>query len=372
MNEYAGSAPLLALSSGMPEKKIGDTAWSWTEDQHISGNTTLLNSGGVNSSATSLTVADSNLWVVNSIILAEATSEYLLVTAVSGNTVTVKRGLAGSTAASIAENARLQLIGNAWAEGSGKPSPVSQLGESYSNLVQIFKNGWAITGTAKAVQYQQGSKLALNKSQCGQYHAEDIERSFWFGRKGIEVIGGAEYRMTSGIDQQISLYGGQVVSANYGGAGQMSMAGLFNFIRLIFDRRVKGFPNERIAFTSSAVLEMIQTMVRKDSSYQITPVPTTYGMNVWEINFLGNSLKFMTHPMFVENPTWSKLLYVLHPGLIEKKILRPTITQEFLIENNTNAGVDADEGFILDEMGFHLAGARLTGKMTNITTAVVS
>ena len=372
MNEIAGSAPLLALSSGMPESKISDTGWSWIEDQHIAGSTTLLDAGGVNSSATTLNVADSNLWVAGSIILAEATGEHLYVSAVSGNAVTVVRGIGGSTAQAIAQDARLQLLGNAWAEGSGKPSPVSQQGESYSNLVQIFKNGWAITGTAKQIQFLTGSKLAQNKAQCAQYHAEDIERTFWFGRKGQQVIGGNEIRLTNGIDNQLNSYGGQVVSANYGGAGQMSVAGLFNFIRLIFDRRVKGFPNERIAFTSSAVLELIQTMIRKDSSYNIQPVPNAYGMNVWQIDFLGNSLKFMTHPLFVENPTWAKLLYVLHPGLIEKKILRPTVTQEYLIERNTNAGVDADEGFILDEMGFHLGGARLCGEMKNIVTAVAS
>ena len=372
MHEYAGSAPLLALSAGMPETKISDTGWSWTEDQHIAGSTTLTNSGGVNSSATSITVADSNLWVPNSIILAEATSEHLLVTAVSGNTITVVRGIAGTTAASIAQDARLQLLGNAWGEGTGKPSPVTQLGESYTNMVQIFKNGWSITGTAKAIQFVTGSKLAHNKAMCAQYHAEDIERTFWFGKKGQQVINGVEYRLTNGIDAQINSYGGRVVSANAGGAGQMNMAGLFNFIRLIFDRKAKGFPNERIAFTSSAVLELIQSMIRKDGVYQLHPVPNSFGMDVWTIDFLGNKLKLMTHPLFVENPTWAKYLYVLHPGLIEKKILRPTVTQQYLIDANTNAGVDADEGFILDEMGFHLGGARLTGLMTNISTAVAS
>lgn len=371
MHGLAGSAPLLALSSGMPEVPVSDTSWSWTEDQHISGNTT--NVGAQNSSATALTVADSNLWVPQSVLLVEATGEHMLVTAVSGNSITVVRGIAGTTAASISDGARIQSIGTAFKEGGGKPAPVTQQGETYTNIVQIFKNGWAITGTAKAVKYALGSKLAHNKETCFAYHAEDIERAFLFGKKGQQVINGDEYRFSNGILNQISLYGGLVVSAAYGGTpGNMSIAGLTNFIRKVFDRRVKGLPNERIAFTSTSVVELMQHMARLDSTVEINVNTDTFGFNITTISFMGYQLKLMTHPLMVENPTWATQMYVFHPGLIEKRILRPTWTEEFGPAKENNNGVDADEGYIADEMGFHVAGARTMGMMTNISAAVAS
>lgn len=371
MNGYGGTAPMLALSAGMPETPISDTAWSWTEDQHISGNTTCP--GGVNNSATSIPVADANLWVPQSVLLVESTGEHMLVTAVSGNTITVVRGIAGTTGTTIPAAARIQLLGTAFKEGGGKPTPITQLGETYTNLCQIFKNGWSLTGTAKAISYTQGSRLARNKQTCFQYHAEDIERSFIFGKRGQTIINNEEYRFSNGIVNQISTYGGLVVSAAYGGnAGNMSISGLQNFVRLIFDKVIKGMPNERIVFTSSAVLELIQNMVRLDSHFEITTETTSYGFSVMTLTFLGNTLKLMTHPMFVENATWAKTMLVLHPGLIEKKILRQTWTEEFTQAKANNAGVDAEEGYIGDEMGFHVAGARVMGYMTNISAAVAS
>jgi len=368
---YGGTAPLLALSSGMAEEQVSDTAWSWTEDQHISGNTTTTTN--YNTAATDLTVVDSNIWVPQTILMVEATGERMLVTAVVGNVVTVVRGLFGSTAQAIANAARLQSIGTAFPEAGGKPAPVTQFGETYTNLVQIFKNGWALSGTAKAVKYAAGSKLAYNKQHAIQYHAEDIERAFIFGARGQAVINNQEYRVSDGVINMISQYGGLVQSAAYGGnAGTMALAGLQSFMRLIFDRQIKGMPNERIAFTSSLVLELIQTMARKDTHYELTVKDTQYGFSVSTLNFLGNKLDMMTHPMFVENATWAKQLLVLHPGLIKKKILRPTWTEEFGAARSNNAGIDAEEGFVAEEIGFHLSGARTMGLMTNITTGVAS
>lgn len=374
MNGFAGSAPLLALSSGMPEEKISDTAWSWTEDQHVSGASTTTSS--YNSSATSIVVADSNLWVPNMLLLVESTGERLFVTAVAGNTITVVRGAFGSTAASIGSAARLQSIGTVFAEADGKPSPVVQAGESYTNLVQIFKNGWSVSGTAKAIGFVTGSKLARNKQMAMTYHAEDIERAFLFGTRGQQVIGGKEYRTSNGIKNMIANYGGKVVSAAYGSTpGNMALLGtasLTNFIRQVFDRNVKGMPNERVCFSSSTILELLQIMVKKDSSYFIESNETDFGFNVTTINFLGNVIKIMTHPLFVENPTWSQLFLVLHPGLIKKKILRPTWSEEFGPEKANNAGIDANEGYVADEMGFHLEGARCMGYIDGWTAGVAS
>jgi hypothetical protein len=369
---WAGTLPLLALSAGMKEEKVTDTNWSWIEDTHVSGNGKVVSAA--NSSVTSLTVADTSIWTNRSILLVETTGEYLLVTAVpTATTVTVRRGFAGTTAATIAANATLQIIGTAHEEGGGKPDAVMTFGDSYTNFVQIFKQGWSITGTAKAVSYVTGSKLAESKAQATAFHAENLERSFLFGRKSLTKLDGKELRTSNGIIPQIETYGGIVESANYGSvAGAMSTAGIQDFMRRIFDKNAKGLPNERISLTSSLVLNLIQAMVRKDTRYDLTLADKAYGLDIWKMSFVGNDLKLAVHPLMSENPYWAKELYVLHPGLIKKRVLRPTWTQEFSAGTNTNNGVDADEGFIADELGWELKGAPLHGIMRNITSAVAS
>lgn len=369
---WAGTVPLLALSSGMKEESVSDTGWSWVEDTHISGNGVVTAATANN--VTAIPVADTSIWTKNSVLLVETTGEHILITDIpSNNSITVRRGFAGTIASAIAQNATLQILGTAYEEGGGKPDSVMQFGDSFTNFVQIFKQGWSITGTAKAVKYQLGDKLADSKSQAMAFHAENIERAFFWGRKSITKSNNKEMRTSNGIIPQIEQFGGIVESAAYGGtAGAMALAGFKDFIRRIFDKNAKGYPNERITFTSSKVLNLVQDMVAYDTHYELTLSDKVYGLDVWTLNFLGNQLKFATHPLMSENAYWSKELYVLHPGLIKKRVLRQTWTEEFNAGKANNNGVDADEGYVADELGFELKGANLSGIMRNITTAVPS
>lgn len=366
-----GMAPLLALSSGMPSAPAHDTAFSWIEDSWISGNSPAAET--VNSAATEVDVEDANIWTPNTILMNEDSGEHVLITAITGNTITIIRGLSGTTAAEITDGDRLQSIGTAFAEGSGKPTPVAQRGETRTNYVQIFKNGWAITGTARAIDFLTGSQMAINREQCLAYHAEDIERAFLWGKKDVRVINNQQLRLSDGILAQIEQYGGLVEAANYGGnAGEMSLFGLQNFMRRIFDKRVKGMPNERIAFTGSGVLELIQQMAIMDGTYNIEADETTFGIQVTKLKFFNGTLSLVTHPMMVNNAVWNQEIYVLHPGLIRKRVLRQSWSEEFSPQKQNNQGVDATEGYIAIEMGFEAKGVETMGIMTAIETAVES
>lgn len=371
MMGYTGTAPLLALSSGMPKEAAGDTSFQWVEDSHLSGNTAA--NGSHNSAATTITVDDTSIWTAGSILMNQSSGEYMYITAVlSATQVTVLRGIAGTTAATIADNAILQHVGTAFEEGGGRPEAVTQKGESRSNYVQIFKNGWAVTGTAKAVKFHTGSQLAYNRQQALGYHVEDIERAFLFGRPGVLTRNNKQLRLSGGIVYQIETYGGLVSSANDGGAGQLSMDSILSFLRQIFDRNVKGLPNERISFTGSAVLELIQRMIRKDAQYQIHVDETAYGIKVMRLIGINGDLKLATHPLFSENSIWGHQLHVYHPGLIKKRVLRETWEESFNSDRSNNNGTDADEGYIAIEMGFQVQGVQTMGIYKNIQTAVAS
>src|SRR3546814_2587389 len=78
-----------------------------------------------------------------------------------------------SSIVSITSAHNVQKLGNAFEEASDMPTAVTQQGHPRMNYTQIFRNGWAISGTAKAVKFLTGSKLAHNKKMCASYHAED-------------------------------------------------------------------------------------------------------------------------------------------------------------------------------------------------------
>lgn len=369
MTNPTGDTPLLGLTAGMPKENAADVAFTWFEDAHQAGRQATVSGG----TTTTVVVADGSFYTPNTVLLVEETGEHVFVTAAVGNSLTVIRGLAGTSIVSIDNTMHVQKIGNAHEEASSRPTAVTQQGAPRTNYVQIFRNGWAISGTAKAVKYLTGSKLAHNKEMCATYHAEDVERSFIWGKKTITTYNGQQFRMTDGILTQIEQYGGTVTTANTGAvAGNLSRGDLESFIQSIFTYNVKGQPNERIAFIGNNALAAINRMAFLDGTYNFSQSETKLGVKITEVMTPFGTLKLMTHAMMNENPIWSKEMYVLHPGGIKKRVLRDTFPENYDKHGNGVAGVDADEGAITSEMGIQVGAARVMGIYRNITAAVAT
>jgi len=364
-----GTALMLALSSGMNKSGASDTVFTWFEDSHQSGRSTATGGG----TTTALTVDEGSFYIPGTVLMCEESGEHMLVTAVAGNAITVIRGLAGTNVVAISNGNHLQQIGNAHEEASGMPVAVTQQGAPRMNYVQIFRNGWAISGTAKAVSYRTGNKLARNKQDCATYHAEDMERAFLWGRKHIGNLNGKQFRMTDGVVAQIENYGGTVESAATGGTpGDYSRLDFEDFIRRLFAIGIKGQPNERIALGGDQVLQVLNQMTMLDSTYNISAGESKVGIAVTKIMTPFGSLSLMTHPLMNENPMWQKELYCMHPGAIRKRVLRETFNEGYDSNGNRIQGKDADEGVMTTEAGMEVGGAKTMGILRNVRRAVKS
>ena len=363
-----GTALMLALSSGMGKSPAADTIFNWFEDTHQAGRTTTASGG----TTTTVVVGDGSMYVPGQVLLVEETGEIIFVTATSSNTLTVIRGMGGTTITSIDNTMHVQNIGNAHEEASERPTAVTQQGTARSNLTQIFRNTWAISGTTKAVKYRTGSKVAKNKADCALSHAEDMERAFLWGRKHLGTLNSKPFRLTDGIDSQLDQYGGIVEAANSGGAGQLDWTDFEDFIRRVFAVNVKGQPNERIAIGGDKAVQVLNQMARADGTYNIEAGETTLGIKVTKLVTAFGSINLMTHPLMNENPVWQKELFVLHPGAIRKRVLRETQDEGYDSNGNRIDGRDADEGIMTTELGFELGAAQTMGHLTNITTGVAS
>lgn len=369
MVDPTGSAPMLAMTSGMPNRPAGDTIFHWFEDAHISGNTTATGGG----TTTTIPVTDSSVYVPGTVLMVEDTGEYLLVDSVTDAQIGVIRGLAGTAIVAITNGMTLQNVGNAHEEGSNRPVAVAQQGAPRLNYTQIFRNGWAVTGTAKAVKFLTGSKLAKNKMDCAKYHAEDKERAILFSKKHIGTRNGKQFRMTDGLLTQIEQYGGIVESATDGTtAGNYSWLLFNDWIRRLFKKNVKGQPNERIAFCGDVALQVINNFALADSEYNLEANETELGIMITTVKTPFGKLKMMTHPLMTENARWAKELYAFHPGGIARRTLRETFEENYDTNGNRIDGVDADEGLITTEMGIECGAAQTMGILRNLNKAVVS
>lgn len=357
-----GSAPLLALTSGMESMGAVDTVVTWFEENHLSG--TIQVTDDNTSSDTTVTVADASEVVVGQVYLVQSTGEYVFVDAVSGTTVTLTRGFGGSSASAINGNSTpvdLQRIGTAYEEGSSKPTAVANLGYPRFNYMQIFRNAWDATGTARAVEYLTGDIVAKNRSDAAMFHAEDIEKSIIWGIKAIGALNGKPFRSMDGILQQIT-------TNSSSQSTNTKWEDIDTFLQSVFERNIKGKPNERIAFCGNTVLRVLNQIAALDGTMDLKPGETEFGLNVnkWITPF-GN-ISLMTHPLMNENSVWTKELYVLHPGAIRTRYLRRT-HEDTNDRDGTRAGADADFGVFTTEMTVEYRAERTGGKYTGIDTA---
>ncbi len=364
-----GTSLMLAMSSGMGKAGANDTIFHWFEDSHQAGRTAAVSGG----TSTAVVVADGSMYVPNQLLLVEDTGEILLVMSIVDNTLTVTRGMGGTTVTSITGAMHLQSIGNAHEEASGMPTAITQQGSPRMNYTQIFRNSWAVSGTAKAVQFRTGNRVAKNKRDCAMYHAEDMERSMIWGMKDVRTINNKPFRLTDGIKTQISQYGGLVTAVTDGTtAGNYSRILFDEAIREIFSTNVKGQPNERIAIGGDKWLAGLNQMTMLDGVYEIGAGETVLGIKVTKIQTPFGTLSLMTHPLMNENPVWQGELYVLHPGGIRRRMLRETFEEGYDTNGNRIQAVDADQGVLTTEFGVEVGAASTMAIFTGFKKAVKS
>lgn len=356
-----GSASLLALSSGMQSADATDTIITWFEENHVSGRGQVTAAGGIDAVTTELVLVDASFFLPGTILLVESTGEFVFVESVVQNTLTITRGFAETVAQAIANSAFLQRIGTAFEEGSARPTGVANLGYPRLNYMQIFRNAWDVTGTARKVEYLTGDIVAKNRADCGRFHAEDIEKSILHGRKSIGTRNGKPFRTMDGILVQI-------VTNVFTQAVSVAWPDIQDYLQALFSKNIKGKPNERISFTGNTALGVLNEIALKQSVMNIEPGITSMGIKVMKWMSPFGDISLMTHPLMVESPLWTQDLYSFHPGAMRTRYLRRTYA-DLYDQEGRRAGVDADFGVLTTEMSVEykaeVTGAKFTGMNTS-------
>lgn len=363
-----GSAPLLALTSGMQSADAVDTVITWFEENHLTGRINVTNNA---TTGTSFVVDDTTVVVAGQIYMVEANGEYIYIDSVAGSTATVTRGFAGTTNTSIDGSSTpvpIQLIGNAYEEGSSKPTSIANLGFPRFNYMQIFRNPWDVTGTARAVNYHTGDLVAKNKADAGMLHAEAIERSLLWGKMAIGALNGKPFRTMDGIVTQLTKH----MPAGYGNITSESTntkwEDIDTWLQAVYARNIKGKPNERIFFGDNQVLSVLNGIAKLDGTHNLVPGATEFGMkiNKWMTPY-GDAI-VLTHPLMNESIVWKGDLYAFHPGAIRTRYLRKTV-EDTNDSSGQRAGADADFGVLTTEMSAEYRAVATGGVYTGISVA---
>lgn len=354
-SQLAGTAPIFALSSGSVQFQLTSKIHYWFMKQPYSSK--LIASAAADKTATSITVDKGAVVEPSSVIMNTKTNEYMFVSAVSGNTLTVVRGFAESTAAAVTQNDELLYLGTAKKEGSLAPNPKYRRGVPRMNYSQIFRNGWGTTRTAEYIKFITGNKATENKEDAVSMHAQDIEMALLLGRKSLNQVDGSEVLST--MDGLMS-----IVKNNTALAAAATLDSIQEWMYSNFETCPEGVPNERVVMTSLNVLYILNKLIREAGSsyYPIGTATKVYGLDVYALQLPGmQEVKILAHPLFSQTESLSKSMLIYHPGLI--KIGYMTDAE---IKDATPVGMDGQANVITSELTLEYADENTGGVLNNI------
>jgi len=367
-----GTAPLFGLTSLLKDETASNIEHGYFSKTMIFPSATL-SALVADGAATSFTVAAHDDINIGDMLMVASTQETVLVTGFADAThITVTRGVGTVTAAAIASGVILYSIGNAFEEGSTRPSAVSILAERYVNYTQIYRNSWAVTKTAAAIPQIAGSGfVSESKQDCAALHAMAIEKSLFFGQKYMGTSNGQPLHTQEGIIARVTAAApGNIVTL--GGTTNWTQfeAALDPTLQTVTDP--KG-GNIRTMFVGGTARRVIHNIARLNSTYQITSSETSWGLQIDTIRTPRGTFEMIEHPLFNAYGAaapWAKMAVIADLNAFSLAYLRKTSDAAYnasgaLVDN----GIDAEGGTLTTELTSTIKNPSAFGILYNFTAA---
>lgn len=362
--EAVNMAPLLAITGARTNRGFRQTSYQWTEKQKLTGINYIVGTGG-NPRASTMQLADTSWVTEHMLFMVIATGEFLFVSGISGNTVTFVRGYGTGEVSDITPSStrhvEIQRIGTAFHEGSERPEAVAlNAGQPRFNYTQIFRNTWAVTRTAKSVNYQHGDIKTRAKRDCLNFHMMDIEMAMLFGVRASGVHNNQPHRSMDGLYRQIFTN----IASPAGGI--LTERALNTFLQVVFSNGIMGRSNgSRIAICGIQMITHINNLVRNSTQYTIGSRETSFGISITEWVTPYGVVNFLPHDLLSNTPGRRSDLIVLHPDAINVHYMYEG-EDDTGIDNNNTMGIDGDIGGLISELTMSVEGELCCGILTGV------
>ena len=209
---------LQAVSMGAPRAAFEGYKMGWL-DMRVDATSSETTAEAL-AAATTVSVADGSKFRAGMTVSPKGSDEVLLVTAVSGNDLTVTRGFGGTTAADIASGTELTIdsVGreeNSLAQNDGifQPDPVENFFQTMDTAVEFSRRALA------TIQFGNTNDLAFQVSERIRQLTIQMDRALVRGRKATAIIGGETVTYTGGLRYYLD----QTGAINTDGAGALTL-----------------------------------------------------------------------------------------------------------------------------------------------------
>jgi hypothetical protein len=193
---------------GDPMREARSTHHEWLEDELLPNKDSVNDSTFTDPSAdTNFVVDNGDRFRVGDQIQVEGSEELMLVTGIDGDTLTVVRGYAGTTAEDLADDQVINILGNAALEGDDRPEARFTNRSRCGNYTQIFTAAVEVSGTdIAASQLGLDDELDYQKQERLRELIRDLENTVINGGQPASNPqgSGSVRRSMKGIIQHLS------------------------------------------------------------------------------------------------------------------------------------------------------------------------
>ena len=359
-----GQAPMFALSGLFGSETIYNTKYDFWAETMIYPRFTLT--ANVSASDTTFTVDSTETFLPNDTFRMEATGEVVIVNQIlSATTLSVTRGVGAAAINITSDIPRGYKIGNAFEESSLRPNAKTLVPVKMSNRTQIFRNSFAVSGTAEQVRAIIGDQqVAKSRADGAEFHANDIEFSLIFGRGSEGIRNGQPFRTMDGILQTISNIDYYPDTYNQPNVFQALPTGtsydmLETWLENTLNTSISGkYGNERTIYAGATALTTMVKIGRLQGQYQIVDGQTVFGMTFTQFRTARGVFNIVEHPLFNTNQDWMKMALVVDQGFFDLAYLGNR-KQQIKLFNENGASVAQD-------YGIDATGGTITSELTNL------
>lgn len=354
-----GTAPLFGLTSMLSMETALATEHGFFTKTMLFPQFVLA--GNILAADTTLPVISTANLLPGMIMQIDSTKENIIINSIiSGTSVGVTRGVGTVAAANASNNDPVYQVGNAFEEASLRPNAQNITPVRITNLTQIFRNTWAISGSAAATQVIAGdTTVAESKQDCSAFHAADIEKALFFGQKSQGTRNGQPFRTMDGLINivgNLTYYPSTYVSPNV-----TTLSSTTNYTQLeaaldpVFNQTTDPkVANERVLFVGSVARRVINKIGQLSGTYYIVDGQTSYGLQFSTFKISRGQFRMIEHPLFNSNPSWSKMAVAVDLSTFRMAYLNGRKTQHKgfntsgeLAQDN---GIDAEGGTLTTEV----------------------
>lgn len=347
-----GSAPLFGLTSMLKDETAVQVEHGFFTKTMVFPNLNL-DAAVADGVATTFTVASTTNVLPGMLMRAQSTGEVVLILTVPNATsVTVRRGVGTVAAAAVANDVNFYQVGNAFEEGSSRPSALSIQAVRVTNLTQIFRNSWALTDTARATQVIAGdTNISESRSECAAFHAADIEKAILFSQKYSGTLNSQPIRTMDGLINQVTVNAaGNVTTAAATTNYTQLEAALDVCFNTVTDPKVA---NERVLFCGGAAKRVLNNIGRLNGTYQLVDGQTSYGLQFSSFKTSRGTFRMIEHPLFNSNTDWAKMAVAVDLSSFNLAYLgdRKTTSSEYGANGQAlESGLDSVGGSLTTEL----------------------